>query len=71
MATEPVLTFDTDAPVRCDCPPIGTSPTCPWGRDGLGHVKACPVSGDPCPCLPGSLAHAYCGIESTKGRLAS
>jgi hypothetical protein len=29
-------------------------------RGGLGHVKACPQDGDPCPCLPGSISEAHC-----------
>lgn len=54
--------------VHCTCPPVGFDPYCPWvrgvdGDDIIGHVKACPVSGDPCPCLDGGISHAHCKIE--------
>lgn len=53
---------------QCVCPPVGYAPSCPWVRgevDGevIGHVKTCPQSGSACPCLPGSLSHAYCSAS--------
>lgn len=57
--------------VFCLCPDEADAHVlaCPWVRgevDGeiIGHVKNCPVSGDPCPCLPGSIAEAHCSIEA-------
>lgn len=60
---------------RCTCSPNlypgGYSKGCPWARsfnggEPLGHVKDCPVSGEPCPCLPGSTAHAYCIADARR-----
>lgn len=54
----------------CTCPPDRFSPTCPWARvltledEPLGHVRECPTTGEPCPCLPGSIAHAHCWFET-------
>lgn len=61
----------TQSDVHCTCPEIGHDLSCPWVRgeiDGeiVGHIKSCPVSGDPCPCLHGSLSEAYCLIEAGK-----
>jgi len=33
-------------------------------RGGLGHVKACPADGQPCPCLPGSVSEAHCYVDA-------
>lgn len=56
---------------RCTCPTLGFSRDCPWARtfgdaDPIGHVKACPVSGNPCPCLPGSTSQAYCERDAAR-----
>lgn len=52
--------------VICTCMPSmdEPDPNCPWARDGLGHVKKCPLSGYPCPCLPGSVAEAHCYVQA-------
>jgi hypothetical protein len=50
---------------NCTCPPVGWDPACPFVRGlDIGHVKACPAGRGPCPCLPGSLAHAHCSVET-------
>lgn len=50
----------------CPCDPDteGFDANCPWQREGFGHVKKCPLSGDPRPCLPGSLAEAHCYVQA-------
>ena len=51
----------------CTCPLDALDPNCPWARKGVGHVKACPVSGEPCPCLEGSVAWAHCYVQANPG----
>jgi hypothetical protein len=48
----------------CTCPSEGYNPACPMARGGIGHVKQCPERGGPCPCLPGSIAEAYCAVAA-------
>lgn len=48
----------------CVCPQKGFSSQCEMARGGLGHVKACPLNGKPCPCLPGGLSEAHCFIAA-------
>lgn len=55
---------------ECTCPPDTFSATCPWARaftpdhEPLGHVRSCPITREPCPCLDGSTAQAYCYIQA-------
>lgn len=56
-------------PDVCCCPADTFSADCPWARvfdDGppLGHVRACPSTGNPCPCLPGSISEAHCHVAA-------
>lgn len=72
-AQQPPTQSASQSDVHCTCLAVGHNISCPWVRgvadDGefIGHVKACPVSGDPCPCLPGSIAEAHCAIEARRG----
>ena len=51
---------------ECTCPEGEEFATdCPLARGGIGHIKQCPVSGNACPCLPGSLSYAHCAVEAS------
>ncbi len=35
-------------------------------RGGLGHIRACPENGEPCPCAEGSTSYAHCAANAAR-----
>lgn len=50
----------------CICSREGFDVDCPWAREGIGHVLACPETGDPCPCAEGSTSYAHCAANAAR-----